>query len=428
MSSGNETYANIRYDTWYIKNSGAGAGQQSATFYRSFTGSWSKSGGENPYWRNQVSRVENAGTNFSGTKTAAFLTEGYARVDWEHRNSTFPTQPWYSCYCDESGIPGNPTGIPVLPSYSSTVQSQAAARFIQECRNVNQSLQAGVCLGELGETLRMIRHPLQGFRKGIDSYLGKVRNRAKGVKNLSTAKQIVAETWLEYSYGWKPFVSDVTSGIDAYQNIARKRSIITQYVSASAVEFIPAGTSFLTESGYQSCRWQHYTYTKQVRHVRYYGVCGVRVQDNGRPKVHDVLGFTLDNFVPTVYELIPWSFMVDYFSNMGSWLNALSYNTSSVRWVNSTSRLVAEAEHRYIPDIDAMVAAVGSGGGTNRNAHASGSPGRLIIQNKSVSRNAHPIVSVDLHFKIPGLSSQWANIAGLLAARKSSRSIFSRLG
>jgi hypothetical protein len=52
----------------------------------------------------------------------------------------------------------------------------------------------------------------------------------------------------------------------------------------------------------------------------------------------EILGFDWSNFVPTLWEILPWSFAIDYFTNIGDVLSAWSFPLSAITWAQSTLR------------------------------------------------------------------------------------------
>ena len=53
-------------------------------------------------------------------------------------------------------------------------------------------------------------------------------------------------------------------------------------------------------------------------------------------RLRGLLGFKLEDFVPTMWNLLPYSFLVDYFVDVGGILNAITTDISAVRWVSET--------------------------------------------------------------------------------------------
>jgi hypothetical protein len=50
----------------------------------------------------------------------------------------------------------------------------------------------------------------------------------------------------------------------------------------------------------------------------------------------ELCGFSMQNFIPTVWELLPWSFLVDYFGNINSVLEAYTTDIAGVKWASKT--------------------------------------------------------------------------------------------
>jgi hypothetical protein len=73
-------------------------------------------------------------------------------------------------------------------------------------------------------------------------------------------------------------------------------------------------------------------------------------------RIISMSGFDLRSFVPTVWELVPYSFIVDYFSNVGDCLMALGVDTSGVTGLWRTEITESTHESRVVPDIKRTVA------------------------------------------------------------------------
>lgn len=140
---------------------------------------------------------------------------------------------------------------------------------------------------------------------------------------------------------------------------------------------------------------------------RIYGCVSI---DQGVDRWQSEFGFRLDEFVPTLWELIPFSFLADYFINIGAVIDAYSLNTSNVRWLAMGEFSSNNLENEVIPTF--LPAA---GWTYHENSIQLGKPTtkRVIVKSRKPISTADLMPS--LRFKIPGSSTQWLNIAALSA-------------
>jgi hypothetical protein len=117
--------------------------------------------------------------------------------------------------------------------------------------------------------------------------------------------------WLEYRYGWRPAYNETLDAIKALEStiqghdILDGKSMLTESLSDSGTrtEVSASGTATIT--------------TTITGSRKYCGMAYARVLSP------DLSRFGLDPFI-TAYELIPYSFMVDRFIDIGTWLQAVS--------------------------------------------------------------------------------------------------------
>jgi hypothetical protein len=57
-------------------------------------------------------------------------------------------------------------------------------------------------------------------------------------------------------------------------------------------------------------------------------------------QVTDRLGLTANQFIPTLYEIMPWSFLIDYFSTLGVVVNAWASSGTKLAWVVRSEKVV----------------------------------------------------------------------------------------
>jgi hypothetical protein len=80
-----------------------------------------------------------------------------------------------------------------------------------------------------------------------------------------------------------------------------------------------------------------------------YELCTVRYKGRFDAQVEttkwdnwDLFGFTPKDFIPAAWELLPWSFLADYFTNIGDILSSVTVSTTGLAYVNRT-----EIKHTY---------------------------------------------------------------------------------
>lgn len=362
-------------------------------------------GGPVQSWRQKIANGESATSFLFGEKRTLTLQFGHIAGYY-----TFGTPPFlnYQWSVVDGYFPGSfvPNGIGMdLTSATNT----AKMKFVRACLQELQSLEGGVFLGELGQTLRMIKNPAQALRHGIDDYYTALKRRRKGSK--TQKRRVIAETWLEYSYGWKPLISDIEGGFQALQRFSRNpvRFKPVQASGSSDVDLSPA--PIVTNAG----TFSYVTNRKHTAHgsVRYQGA--VDLQTGGKEVIYSDLGLRLDRFVPTLWELIPYSFLVDYFSNIGDIISSWAFGNSNLRWYYKSSRVESSYEHNTAN----VIPAVGQNVVFTRQMPCR-SLGKHVSVDRATSLNESLIPAFRL--EIPGMSSlKWLNLAALAQTRRTLR-------
>lgn len=309
--------------------------------------------------------------------------------------------------------------LPVTPVFSHSgianldsigADNAAKLAFVRKAKGVNRAFQSGVFLGELAEACRMIKNPAYALRRGIPDYLKALKVRRSGVlgtKNRAhrskVLEKILQETWLEYSFGWTPLLKDIDQGAEALAKaVVRPSRPKLQYVSGVGKASYSSSRRFLTASQGPLQLWTTEITTLSQR-TRYYG--SIRVMNpSDAPFRH--FGVNLAEFIPTAWELVPWSFFVDYFANIGDMLDCATFIRSDLSWLNKGE--ILETVVSYSPWTNPAV---------NPPTVVSGGQAEFAL--RSIARGVYSGSLVpNLEFRLPLSGKKIANIAALLPALK----------
>lgn len=300
----------------------------------------------------------------------------------------------------------------------SQAQSQAMKYFNKRIIETQRALSGLVSLGELRETLHAIRHPAKAFREGLSDYLSSLKKRFRGVPRSHRKKlrQIVSDTWLEYSFGWKPLCADIDDGIVSLNRYLYRR-LPREMIHAHGISYgqsrDPASSSSVAEVTFVNDGIIH----AGISQYKLYGV--VSVIDTYR-QVFPSFGISFLEVVPAVWELIPYSFLVDYFTNIGDILDAFTIRTSNIRWVAFGTR-IRRFRWGQNPRFVFPPTLPGSSP-LQRWDHGDRvitPDDKLAYFEESISRGTIGVYNPypDFSLEVPGLSTKWINISALLFSR-----------
>lgn len=382
-------------------------------------------GVNNPKWRSQVERRENASTDFSGSKTTIQVkpmlyslkykvTQANSKVSFVATGKVAPTS-----------VPSAPPPLSVFEA-----DNRARQKFFKNAVKAQRFMQSGVFIGELRETLGMLRNPAKGLRNLVDVLTKDAKSAyklPKGSKNKLTAaqranavKNAIADSWLEFSFGWRPLAGDLDAASQLLANLAlrvndnfvRVEGVGEENVIASVSDTLISAD--MAPSALRPFALREQQQTSRNVLVRYYGMIRLDLPTQTNSRLMTALGLTLNDIAPTAWELIPWSFFVDYFTNIGDMIEAWSYPKAKIAWVTRVERRITNRSTFWTYN-DSRTREQYAG-----NSYIPTSfkvkDGHYISRTKEVLRTA----SVDLRppsltFELPFSSRKFLNIGALIA-------------
>lgn len=311
-----------------------------------------------PGWRARVAAGLNATTPFIGERRKFDFTSGFV---YSQKRCGAVEPPLGIGHMEEYGDLARSstfTDLPPAPSgvVRNSVHGKAMMRFIREARAAQGAFRGATWFAELADTIRTIRNPARTLRRGIDDYVRDARRKARKANNgrrppVNRAEaealirqdpkraramgRAVTDSWLEYQFGWQPLVSDIGNAVLAGLRLSR-RLTPRKRVNAVETETDPPSISTVSRAVAGTVmEWEVQTF--QTASVLFYGAVTIAVDEPGLGVTQE-FGFRARDFVPALWEIIPYSFLVDYFSNLGDVVEVLSFPKSDIQWVARTIR------------------------------------------------------------------------------------------
>lgn len=168
------------------------------------------------------------------------------------------------------------------------------------------------------KTLALLRNPLPNFKKLSSSFLRKARLSKKGgsgpSKFVSNALEVTSGEWLKYRYGVLPLINDFQAVLN---ELGRGTLVFNRHSARASLQLQKTQTYSIntTATGWACLHLVARGSTTTLRAMSL---------DEYKASSWTNLGLDLSQIPKTAWELVPFSFVVDWFVNVGDYLNALT--------------------------------------------------------------------------------------------------------
>lgn len=376
-----------------------------------------REGESNSRWRQNIRAGSQAATVMNGERLT-YSARPFLLSTWNAANPPsylqhlFQYQTAWGVY--HPSIPSSPAGLS-----EGVANNRALELLVRKIRDAQTTFSGGVAAGEFIQTVKLLSRPAHALH---DLFINDTRSlerwmrRMKHLPRKQRIKEylnIATDWWLTFQLGAAPLLADIDSAAEAVANsrYASEYYRPRKIVRAVGVDESCAHSPNLSSVPSTATNRMYVDSRKYTRvSVRY-----IACVDAGTQALASYrrLGIDASNFLPTVWELLPWSFVIDYFSNIGDVISAASLSTSSIRWVVKTTR--REYEHTYIVGSKILLPSETS---LAKWRVSSKVPGKTVIKRTNVTRIPYYGSLVpSLQFELPGMATQWLNMAALLYRR-----------
>lgn len=293
----------------------------SQSFYDQVTPGWWKRAGMSAKAKKKLPFVFNPMTSISLATTC----QGSGLV--LQSNMLIGTTGRYSQWkvvgdCFSAGLYHWFKGVPEASDiYTST---QIEALVAEVCTDLKANIRAGNAA--LGETLAqysqipdLVKDPIKGFNNVTKTFMSgsdQGRNALDGLKKAGRRYKVIIDqissSYLWWRYGLKPFASDMNEVLKAIK------------ATHDTDDFVTRSKGSLTSTREDSLAFNFGNATINLKRVTVETVT-VRAMsiDRFRASLTSDLGLLPDQIPITAWNLLPGSFIVDWFINVGSFINAM---------------------------------------------------------------------------------------------------------
>lgn len=360
----------------------------------------SRSGVQNPHWRDQIKNGSNATTPYqrSGTRIIEWTPYKVKRVLTKPCSlvggNTQKLREWGGSHVTPPSL--------IVSMSDTEAMNKAIMQFIDDHNKQSTSLLGGVMLKEWRETIALIKNPAKALWDEAHRYHRDAKKRIRRTKP-SSRNAVLSNLWLEYSFGWIPLISDIQAAAQAAAKVIEKDYGVYVIRGYGRTDNVSKETfRSWAPPGALTCGIVR-EFTQMSNMVVLKG--GLKPAASGPTEsAHLIsqLGFTPNSFVPSVWECIPYSFLSDYFVNIGDLLGATFHSWSDLTWSsmarvgNTHFRSTILAQTPKETDYNWTV-----------------SPGKLLVTSQTFARTVPTNLVPSLAFEVPGSVPKWLNIAAL---------------
>lgn len=302
-----------------------------------------------PYWRDKVAKSQSASNPYSCSKYFNLKSAKVSIVSRKRLGNSFLQ------YSDGYGltIPTNVT--PVLPDYTNA--NEVALKNIKASISKDvENFKSLVPLAELGETRKMLRQ-ITGKSLTLVKDLLLLKRQMKNKRYWSSIAHQAADRWLEFSFGVKPLISDANSALQAIDDILNpEKPKLKAYVGFDTTSNTSRGALANIYNTGHVIGYARSTCTSNVTIYYNAGVLPKLGYDNDYG-VDDHFGLNFGEIVGVAWELIPYSWLVDYFTTCGDFFTEV-FTTRPYRCIYVTKTIKSEYNYTCNPEMGSVPSGV----------------------------------------------------------------------
>jgi len=288
---------------------------------------------ENPFYKSQISRRQQAGTART-LKKVEYGRFSPQHVDITWKSANLKDERRYKRIDTGYGLLGSGTWVPPGQPSSLTHSPIAIASFYAQAVSTEEVFSGATELLEARKTMEGIRHPYSGIRDALRNRQALLKASKGAIKTAVGWRRQLAASWLETQFSVKPLVSSIeqlATKLLKTSDLVWSKRLVATHVDQN---IFPKTFTAVQQPSYRQnvMRGKVMWKREDTRRTKIVGAVVCRP-----PSVARSWGFNPGAWVLAGWEVIPASFLVDYLIPIGGWLEALNYRKASIAWTSTTT-------------------------------------------------------------------------------------------
>lgn len=286
----------------------------------------------NPNWKVKVSKNQDASTAYF--RRGVSLSNGSYLQKTMYLNSLYKNKEWGS----DTRLFYPQRSISDLSYEDAAIADLALQRFKRKLANRTQSYNLIIPLAELRElrqtvdgaanaTMKVLLS-LADVKKALKSSIRTIKNPKKLRKAFRNAYKDASDIWLTYSFGISPMMSTIVDINHSISSYLTKYDSIDRLTGSATKAWI---NSFKSADNQTSCSgttvrmWTEEEFKIQYKFIAGHKFSLASANDYG---ALDHFGIKPASLIPAAWELTAFSWVIDYFTTAGAFLDDTFTGTS----------------------------------------------------------------------------------------------------
>lgn len=271
---------------------------------------------QNPSWKVQVAKKENASTAYSRTVVSLEHLQ-----PWKHSVRTLPTGPTASYQVSDSVTCFDSC---YSHSFGSSTDSSLATSAIEKLKNqLREQTSRAQALAPIAEC-RELHGLVRQAATFTGDFLQALHQLRKG-RTVNT-RRLTSEAWLGWNFGIKPMVKDISSIGKSIADYLSREDLKVRLRVKSKKDFSGSFTPIPSFAPAFGCALKAVGGYNAKLSYSYLGSYSVKLKSSNDYSALDAVGINLESVPSALWELTGFSWIADYFGNIGSYLSDVFYS------------------------------------------------------------------------------------------------------